>query len=170
MGGCVCVCGGVVTEKLKESKTRASDGLTGNERRRKGPDRKETEREREIARNRGERMKEEWVGGRAARTRRRRRMRMRMRRREKLALATVMGVPLPVPARSKVYCGFNFTFAQPIGRRLRLLRGTLTHSENLTVKDLKLDSASPTNSLCSLFFFPSSPQYYSCFYFIFRPF
>lgn len=48
-GGWVCG-GGVETEKLKESKTRASDGLTGNERRRKGPDRKETERERERLR------------------------------------------------------------------------------------------------------------------------
>lgn len=118
-------------------------------------EKRQRERERDCE-DRGERMKEEWVGGRAARTRRRRRMKMR--RREKLALATVMGVPLPVPARSKVYCGFNFTFPQPIRRRLRLLRGTLTHSENLTVKDLKLDSASPTNSLCSLFFFLLLPN------------
>lgn len=44
-GGWMSRGGGVETVKLKESKTRASDGLTGNERRRKGPDRKEIERE-----------------------------------------------------------------------------------------------------------------------------
>lgn len=77
---------GFETEKgfeLKESKARAKDRLNGEEKEEDGASQIErgTERERERE---GERMKEEWVSGRAA----------RRRRREKLVLTTAMGVPL----------------------------------------------------------------------------
>lgn len=71
------------------------------------------------------------------------------RRREKLLLLQRWAFLSPVPARSKVYRGFNFTFPQPIRAHLWLLEGTLTPSENLTVR---LPNTAPL-SIPALFFF-----------------